>query len=137
MQAGSYVFMDVDYGRIGGQEGGEKYSDFENALFVITTVVSHPEPQRAIVDAGLKAFSTDRGIIPEALGVAGLVYGFAGDEHGRLDLSNASRDVKIGERLEFVIPHCDPTVNLYDRLYAVRGDKVEKVWKIAGRGMTA
>jgi 3-hydroxy-D-aspartate aldolase len=137
MQAGSYVFMDVDYGRIGGQDGGEKYSDFENALFVITTVVSHPEPKKAVVDAGLKAFSTDRGIIPEALGVAGLVYGFAGDEHGRLDLVNASRDVKLGERLEFVIPHCDPTVNLYDRLYAVRGDKVEKVWKIAGRGMTA
>ena len=60
----------------------------------------------------------------------------AGDEHGRLDFSEADRELKVGDRLEFVIPHCDPTVNPYDRLYAVRGDRIEKVWKIAARGMS-
>jgi len=40
---------------------------------------------------------------------------------------------KIGDRLEFLAPHCDPTVNLYDRIYAMRGDKVEAAWPIVAR----
>ncbi len=135
LQPGSFIFMDVDYIRIGGQSG-DKYTDFDSALTVLATVVSRPEPKKAIVDAGLKAFSTDKPFPPEAKDAAGIVYGFAGDEHGRLDFSQSQRELKVGDRLEFIIPHCDPTVNLYDRLYAVRGEKVEKVWKIAARGMS-
>jgi D-serine deaminase-like pyridoxal phosphate-dependent protein len=67
--------------------------------------------------------------------VAGLSYAFAGDEHGRLDLSKADRAVNLGDRLEFIVPHCDPTVNLYDRIFAARGETVEAVWPIAARGM--
>ena len=55
-------------------------------------------------------------------------------EHGRLDLSRAERPVKLGDRIEFIPPHCDPTVNLYDQIYGVRGDRVEVVWPIAARG---
>ncbi len=135
LQPGSYVFMDVDYIRIGGQTG-DKYHDFASSLTVLTTVVSRPEPKKAIVDAGLKAFSTDKPFPPEARDLAGIAYAFAGDEHGKLDFSQAERELKVGDRLEFVIPHCDPTVNLYDRLYGVRGERVEKVWKIAARGMS-
>ncbi|MBI3695170.1 MAG: DSD1 family PLP-dependent enzyme [Acidobacteria bacterium] len=134
LQPGSFIFMDVDYARIGSQDGSEKYTDFASALTVLTTVVSRPEPRKAIVDAGLKAFSTDKPWAPEAKNVTGLKYFFAGDEHGRIDFSEAERELKVGDRLEFVIPHCDPSVNLYDRLYAVRGDKVEAVWTIAARG---
>ena len=57
-----------------------------------------------------------------------------GDEHGRLDLRAAEREVRLGDRLEFLIPHYDPSVNLYDQLYAVRGDRIEAVWPIAARG---
>ena len=135
LQPGSYVFMDVDYIRIGG-ESGDKYRDFGSSLTVLTTVVSRPEPKKAIVDAGLKAFSTDKPFPPESKDVAGLTYSFAGDEHGKLDFAQADRDLKLGDRLEFIIPHCDPTVNLYDRLYCLRGERVEKVWKIAARGMS-
>jgi len=135
LQPGSYIFMDVDYNRIGGQSG-PKYTDFANALTVLTSVVSRPAPKRAIVDAGFKAFSTDRPFPPECKDVAGIQYAFAGDEHGRLDFSEAARELKLGDRLEFIIPHCDPTVNLYDRIYCLRGEKVEKVWKIAARGMS-
>jgi len=134
LQPGSFIFMDVDYGLIGGPDS-ESYTDFAKALTVLATVVSRPEPGKAIVDAGLKAFSTDKPFPPEAKGISGVIYGFAGDEHGRLDFSNASRELKLGDRLEFVIPHCDPTVNLYDRLYCVRGDKVEAIWPVAARGM--
>lgn len=132
LQPGSFAFMDMEYGTIGGPDGTE-YRDFRNALTVVTTVVSRP-PGMAIVDGGYKAFSTDRPFTPKAVGIDGVTYGWAGDEHGRLDLSNASRDVKLGDRIEFIPPHVDPTVNLYDHIYALRGDRVEAVWPIAARG---
>jgi D-serine deaminase-like pyridoxal phosphate-dependent protein len=132
LQPGSFVFMDVDYSRIGGADGPE-YRDFKNALTVVTTVVSRP-PGFAIVDGGYKAFATDRPFTPQPVDLPGVTYGWAGDEHGRLDLANAARDLKVGERIEFLPPHCDPTVNLYDHIYALRGDRVEAVWDIAARG---
>jgi D-serine deaminase-like pyridoxal phosphate-dependent protein len=132
LQPGSFVFMDMEYGTIGGPDGSE-YRDFKNALTVVTTVVSRP-PGMAIVDGGYKAFSTDRPFTPKAVGIEGVVYGWAGDEHGRLDVSNASRDLKLGDRVEFIPPHIDPTVNLYDSIHALRGDRVEAVWPIAARG---
>ncbi len=135
MQPGSFMFMDVDYNRIGGETSGEKYTDFQNALFVIGTVVSRPKDEMAIVDAGLKAFSTDKPFAPEYRGGDTLTYGFAGDEHGRIT-SKTGRSVKVGDRLEFIIPHCDPSVNLYDRIFAVRGEQVEAVWRVTARGMS-
>lgn len=136
LQPGSYVFMDVDYRRIGGQSG-EVYTDFAPSLTVVATVISRPAPEIAIVDAGLKAFSTDRAFGPECSSLRGIKYSWGGDEHGRLELSQAEREVRLGDRLEFIIPHCDPSVNLYDRLYAVRGEKIEAVWPIAARGYKA
>lgn len=132
VQPGSFVFMDLDYGRIGGATGAE-YRDFKNALTVVTTVVSRPKGY-AIVDGGYKAFSTDRPFTPAPVDLSGVTYGWAGDEHGRLNLADATRAVKIGDRIEFIPPHCDPTVNLYDHLYALRGDRLEGVWSIAARG---
>lgn len=132
LQPGSFIFMDVDYGRIGGPDG-PAYREFTRALTVITTVISKHE-STAVVDGGYKAFSTDRPLTPEAVALPGVTYEWAGDEHGRLDLTHAAREVAVGDRLEFVPPHCDPTVNLYDRLYAMRGDAVEEVWEISARG---
>ena len=132
LQPGSFVFMDMEYGQIGGPDGGE-YRDFKNAMTVVTTVVSR-SPGMAIVDGGYKAFSTDRPFAPQPVGIEGVTYGWAGDEHGRLDVTHASRDVKVGDRLEFIPPHIDPTVNLYDSIYALRGDRIEAVWPISARG---
>lgn len=133
LQPGSFLFMDTDYNRIGGPDGAV-YQDFKNALTVVTTVVSR-RADTAIVDGGYKAFSTDRPFTPVAKGLEGVPYAWAGDEHGRLDLSKAQVDVKLGDRLEFIVPHCDPSVNLYDRIHCLRGDRVEAVWPIAARGM--
>ena len=55
------------------------------------------------------------------------------DEHGKLDLTQANREVKLGDRLEFIIPHCDPTVNLYDRIFGLRDGKVDAIWPVEGR----
>ncbi|MGH7277310.1 MAG: DSD1 family PLP-dependent enzyme, partial [Candidatus Rokuibacteriota bacterium] len=133
LQSGSYCVMDLDYRRIGGR-AGEALTDFEMALTVVTTVVSTPASDRAIVDAGFKAFATDRPFGPVAVERPGVTYGWAGDEHGRLALDDPDRPVHLGERIEFFPPHCDPTFNLYDRVYALRGDRVEAVWEIAARG---
>jgi D-serine deaminase-like pyridoxal phosphate-dependent protein len=125
--------MDLDYRRIGGPQGDALIA-FEMALTVITTVVSVPTADRAMVDGGLKAFSTDKPFPPEAVERPGLTYEFAGDEHGRLVITDPSRAPRLGERIEFFPPHCDPTFNLYDRVYVVRGQTVDSVWEIAARG---
>lgn len=132
IQPGSFVFMDVEYAGIGGPDGPE-YRPFAQSLTVVATVVSR-RPGVAIVDAGYKAFATDRPLTPAPVHLPGATYAWAGDEHGRVDLSAVDRDVKVGDRLEFVPPHCDPTVNLYDQIYAMRGDAIEGVWAIAARG---
>lgn len=133
MQAGSYVFMDVDYRKIGGQ-GGAVYDDFQPALTVLATVISKNHEDRATTDAGLKAFATDRKFGPEVLGVEGVGYRFGGDEHGILELENPSREIRLGDKVELLVPHCDPNVNLYDRMYCVRGDEVKEVWRVTARG---
>jgi D-serine deaminase-like pyridoxal phosphate-dependent protein len=134
LQPGSFLFMDTDYNRIGGADGAV-YRDFKNALTVVTTVVSR-RADTAIVDGGYKAFSTDRAFTPVLKGRDDVPYAWAGDEHGRIDLTKAPLDVKVGDRLEFVIPHCDPSVNLYDRIHCLRGERVEAIWPIAARGMS-
>jgi D-serine deaminase-like pyridoxal phosphate-dependent protein len=61
-------------------------------------------------------------------------YRVFGDEFGQIALDNPSRTYKVGEKMEVIIPHCDPTVNLYDQIYGIRKDRVEVVWSIAARG---
>ncbi len=136
LQPGSYLFMDLDYDCIGSATG-DRFDDFANSLTVLSTVYSMPGRDQAILDAGLKAFATDKPFPPVVKGLEGTSYSFAGDEHGRLDVRRASLPVALGDRLELVIPHCDPTVNLYDRIFATRGDQVEAVWRIDARGMSA
>ena len=133
LQSGSYCVMDLDYRRIGGKGGGP-YGDFEMALTVLTTVISVPSNEIAMIDAGLKAFSTDKPFVPEAVEWPGVEYTWAGDEHGRLTVTQQGRLPSLGQRIEFFPPHCDPTINLYDKIHVMRGDKVEAVWDIAGRG---
>ena len=133
MQVGSYALMDVDYRAIGGR-GGEIYDDFRPALHVLATVISKNHDDIATVDAGLKAFATDRDFGPEVSRPAGLTYAFRGDEHGALVLSDSGREVVLGDKIELLVPHCDPNVNLYDRMYCVRGDYVQQVWEIDARG---
>jgi D-serine deaminase-like pyridoxal phosphate-dependent protein len=133
LQAGSYCVMDLEYRKIGGR-AGVTLGEFEMALTVVATVVSTPTADRAMVDAGLKSFSTDKPFPPESVERPGVEFSFAGDEHGRLTVTDPSRPPRLGERIEFFPPHCDPTINLYDRIYAMRGDTVEAVWEIAARG---
>jgi len=143
LQPGSFMFMDVDYSRIGGRNG-PVYKDFRTSLTVLTTVVSQPTVNDVVTDGGLKAFSTDKPFPPEAIRMwrdgpqpfSGASFSWGGDEHGKLNLAKASGPLRVGDKVEFVVPHCDPTVNLYDRMFVYRGTRPEGVWKIAARGLS-
>ncbi|HET8875185.1 MAG TPA: DSD1 family PLP-dependent enzyme, partial [Casimicrobiaceae bacterium] len=130
LQPGSYVFMDADYGR---NIAAPDELRFEQSLYVLASVVSVPAPERAIVDAGLKAFSFDSGL-PLARGRAGVEYVKASDEHGVLAVAPDAPPLRSDERVFLIPGHCDPTVNLYDYLVAVRDGVVEGVWPIEARG---
>jgi len=142
LQAGSYVFMDADYARNKGADGGP-YRDFEHALFVIATVMSMTNKDRAVIDAGLKTFAFDSGV-PEVWtagtgGLSGAIYERPSDEHGNLNVAACNMRPKRGDRVLLVPGHCDPTVNLHDWYVGVRGlgspaARVESVWPVAARG---
>jgi len=130
IQPGSYVFMDADYNRNVWEEGWPR---FEQSLFVLATVMSTPAPDRAVLDAGLKASSVDSGL-PQVHERPGVEYVRASDEHGVLRVAASAKAPKLGEKLLLVPGHCDPTVNLYDQFVCVRKGKVEALWPVTARG---
>jgi D-serine deaminase-like pyridoxal phosphate-dependent protein len=134
LQPGSYLFMDSSYGRGMLWPGGT--APFEPSLFVRADVVSVNRPQHAVINAGLKSFATDSGLPYAARGApAGTTYRFMGDEHGALVYAeNSNARLALGDGVECVVSHCDPTVNLYDHLHCVRGDALVDIWRIDARG---
>ncbi len=133
LQPGSYVFMDCTYNRIHWDATGAP-APFGNALSILTSVVSCAAPDRIVVDAGWKAASSDSGM-PTVKGIPGATFSFAGDEHGKLSLSEGT-SLSAGDKLELIPSHCDTTVNLYDHYVCVRDGKVEAHWPVAARGKT-
>lgn len=127
LQAGSYVLMDLAYRRLG--------LDFANALRVMVTVISANHADFVTVDGGYKAFSTDRGYGPEPLDLPGAAYRWGGDEFGFLDITECSTKPGLGDRIEFIPPHCDPTVNLYDSIHVCRGSEVIEIWPVMERSV--
>jgi len=137
VQVGSYVFMDAQYLSIGGEQDLEVYSDFAASLTVMTTVLNDQYEGRATSDAGAKACTINQPW-PIIKGESDMTYRSGSDEFGTILYGdNPSRNYKVGDKLEVIVSHCDPVVNLYDQMYAIRGDKVEAVWPISARGMSA
>lgn len=132
LQAGSYIFMDADYAKNLGADGAP-WHEFEHSLFIYTTVMSRPNNDWAVVDAGLKALSVDSGL-PRVYDTAGVEYSRASDEHGKLVLHDASHPLRVGDKLRLIPGHCDPTVNLYDWYVGIRRQRVEALWPITARG---
>lgn len=133
MQCGSYAFMDADYGRILDKDGKRiDDGEWENALFLLTSVMSHTKADKAIVDAGLKAQSVDSGL-PTVYGRDDAVeYLKCSDEHGVV--GDPDGVLEINDKLRLVPGHCDPTCNVHDWYVGVRGGKVETVWPVSARG---
>jgi|TARA_Y100000310_G_scaffold339888_1_gene433984 D-serine deaminase-like pyridoxal phosphate-dependent protein len=132
LQAGSYLFMDVEYRDIGGRDS-DRFVDFEPSLFVMVTAISQPQKRLITVDAGYKAFASDT-VRPEFRDIEGVEFHWGGDEHGIVRLGNPSKEINLGDKLAMITSHCDPTVNLYDYYFPYRKGMVEEVWPIAARG---
>ncbi|MFV1875980.1 3-hydroxy-D-aspartate aldolase BhcC [Nioella sp.] len=132
LQCGSYAFMDADYGRILDENGQRiDQGEWENALFILTSVMSHAKADKAIVDAGLKAQSVDSGL-PVVFGRDDVEYIKCSDEHGVV--SDPEGVLKVNDKLRLVPGHCDPTCNVHDWYVGVRGGKVETLWPVSARG---
>ncbi|ABD55521.1 3-hydroxy-D-aspartate aldolase BhcC [Jannaschia sp. CCS1] len=132
LQCGSYAFMDADYGRILDKDGKRiDDGEWENALFILTSVMSHAKADKAIVDAGLKAQSVDSGL-PTIYGRDDVEYVKCSDEHGVV--MDPDGVLNVNDKLRLVPGHCDPTCNVHDWYVGVRGGKVETLWPVSARG---
>ena len=131
LQPGSYVYMDTSYSRVVWDAAGSQIP-FGNSLSILASVVSRAAADRLVLDVGWKSASSDSGL-PQVRYLDDVVFEFAGDEHGKLQGSEA-RSLRPGDKVELLPSHCDTTVNLYDQIVAVRGEHVEAVWPIVARG---
>lgn len=125
VQAGGAVFNDVTY-RLWGVRT-------ETALFIRTAVSSRPTPDRIICDAGFKAMPAWLSA-PEPLGLEGVDHMKMYAEHGVLHLTDPNSAIKVGHTLDFVPAYGDITVFLHDQMYGIRGNRVEEIWPVEGRG---
>jgi D-serine deaminase-like pyridoxal phosphate-dependent protein len=132
LQVGSYVFMDTEYARIEGVDGAG-FSEFEHALFILATVMSRAAPDRAIVDAGMKSYSMEKGP-PWVHGLHDIEVTGASDEHGKMKLGANAPALALGTKLKLIPGHCDPTVNLHDCYIGIRNGIVEEILPITARG---
>ena len=133
LQVGSYIFMDCQYLEIGGESNDEVYTDFAPSLTVLATVLNTYFEKSITTDAGAKALTLNKPG-PWVIGEKDFAYNAGSDEFGVIKYEKAERSYKVGDKLELIVPHCDPAVNEYDQLYAIRKDRVEAVWAIAARG---
>ncbi|KJC54077.1 hypothetical protein UP10_41150 [Bradyrhizobium sp. LTSPM299] len=132
-QAGSYIFMDLQYRNVEIFEG-QDHQAFQNSLSVRGSVVSANATGRVTIDCGSKAIAID-GPIPEVKDpLSACSYEYYGDEHGRVSFDD--QEVRLaGSTVELWPPHCDPTVNLHDHLHVVSGNVLCGIWRIDARGV--
>ena len=135
LEAGTYVFMDTEYFIVGGQDGNmARYTDWQPALTILTTVDSQHHPNIITTDYGNKALAkkTDEG-----KGMPWLEVGVQGAEYGALTWKDGDHAPKLGDRLEIYCTNLDQSTNAFDRYYIAQGDKIVDVWPIMGRSGAA
>ena len=125
LQPGSFIFMDTDYRNAVG-------SHYSNSLTLLATVVSKQGDRQVTVDTGLKSLTTDSGLAECKDSRYSHIN--LGDEHGALSWEEGTPDLKVGDRVEMIPSHIDPTINLHDYYYAYRNDTVEEIWTVDSRG---
>jgi D-serine deaminase-like pyridoxal phosphate-dependent protein len=124
LQAGSYATMDARYRSVG--------IEFSNALTLLATVISRPSRDRAVIDAGLKAVTSEFGM-PDVLVEGARMVEFS-EEHGTLLLEGHARDLHVGDKLELIPSHGCTTINLHDWLHVTQDGHVKALWAVAARG---
>jgi len=127
IQAGGAIFMDAFY------RTRCQITNLQYALTVLTTVVSRPAPDRAIIDAGRKSLSMELAM-PLVAGRDDIRVKGLSAEHGTLELEPSARDLKIGDRLELIPGYADLTTVFHEEFYAFRDGRLEAIWPIEARG---
>jgi D-serine deaminase-like pyridoxal phosphate-dependent protein len=121
IQGGSYLLMDTLYVNRG--------SPFTRALTLLASVISQPEPHRAVVDCGMKELSAERGL-SLLKDIEGVVLKALHAEHGLLEFQNSGVHLELGQKIELWVHYSDATVNLHHRMYGVRKGHVEEIFRI-------
>jgi D-serine deaminase-like pyridoxal phosphate-dependent protein len=134
IQPGSYTVMDVEYADIESRE--HTNHAFEHALTMLTTVISSNRQEHVTVDAGTKSLYVDAMHKPQIISHPHLQYdwGGFGDEHGKITARSDEALPSNQDVLELIVPHCDPTINLFDYFYVIENDHVIDKWAIDLRG---
>lgn len=129
IQPGSYCVMDQEYSDIEYKE-----PQFLPAMTMLTTVISNNHAAHVTVDAGTKALYRVA-TKPQIISHEHLNYDWDsfGDEHGKVTALSGDLPT-LGEVLELVVAHCDPTINLFDCFYITEDDHVVDIWTIDARG---
>ncbi|KAF9872356.1 hypothetical protein CkaCkLH20_10183 [Colletotrichum karsti] len=125
LQPGSFIFMDTDYRNAVG-------TFYSHSLTLLATVLSKQGERQVTIDTGLKSLTTDSGLAE--CKDQRYKHENLGDEHGSLKWEEGTPDLKIGDRVEMVPSHIDPTVNLHEVYYAYRNGIVEEIWPVDSRG---
>lgn len=135
IQPGSYTVMDVQYATIGSKNNDRQFDLFKPSMTLLTTVISNNRMEHVTVDAGTKSIYVDNQK-PKIISHQGLTYdwGGFGDEHGKISTINTAKLPSLGEVIELIVPHCDPTINLFDHFFITENDIVVDVWEIDLRG---
>ena len=135
LQPGSYIYSDVEYDNVSLYKSKNKF--FKAGLFIVSSIISIIDKNNYIIDAGLKALSTDSNFLPKPVGKlpTGSTYSFMGDEHGKITLPKYSKKLlSLGDKVLIQPSHCDPTVNLYNNVKIIMNNKIIDTWKIDARG---
>ena len=126
IQAGGGIFHDIQY--------AENYGvDHEFSMTMMTTVTSRPNATRIITDAGKKTMSSDAAE-PRPLNVGKVAKVSLSAEHGVITLAEPNDDIKVGDKIEWIVGYSDTTTFLHEELYGIRDEMVEQVWPVLGRG---
>ena len=133
LQVGSYVFMDRQY--LDCDLTGDGAAPFETSLGVDARVVSANHDGLVTIDAGFKALSTDGGVATVRRGAPDDTrFAFMGDEHAALIGAGIGTALRPGDAVTLTVPHCDPTVNLYDTYHVVADETLVELWPVSARG---
>ena len=132
IQVGSYAFMDAHYSSLKKDSRVNNTINFENALFVLSNVMSIAVKKQAVVDAGLKSMSIDSGL-PTVFNYD-LKYVNCSDEHGVIE--DPENSLEINDKVFLVPGHCDPTCNLHDWYVIIKDDIVLDLWPVSARGFS-
>lgn len=133
IQPGSYTMMDAEYSAIGSHEHPTQYKKFKPALTLLSTVISVNHGMQVTCDAGWKALY-EVPTKPIILQPEGYEYSWFGDEHGKITPVNHTTLPMLGDRLELMVAHCDPTINMYDEIFVTENDVIIDVWPVDMRG---